>query len=57
MNICEECGLPIKACNALAMYRDAVAHFRVGLQERGLDDADRAKEWYDKFRKEQRETR
>lgn len=45
MKTCEECGLPIAACNALAMYRKAAEHYKRGRP----DDAERCVESAEEF--------
>lgn len=50
---CEECGLPIKACNALAMYRIAHRQIERGRVEDAKEAGRSANDWYQKFRAEQ----
>ena len=43
--ICEECGLPITICNALASYRRAAKHIDAGRVEQAKDAAATAREF------------
>lgn len=50
MKVCDECGLPMDACSALAMYRKAVEEYGRGRKEEGDRHAEGAKEFYDSYR-------
>lgn len=50
MKICEECGLPILACNAMAMYRKAAEEMGRGRLDQAKSYAESAREWEEEFR-------
>ncbi len=48
--ICDECGLPMPVCSALACYRKAVEYFERGsMIEQGRDMAGAAKAFYEEY--------
>jgi hypothetical protein len=47
--LCEECGLPIAACNALAMYRKAVQYYKLGRAEEANRYVTCAEEDYERY--------
>jgi hypothetical protein len=53
MNLCRECGLPIKACNALAMYRRSHGLFKREKIGEADEAANSANDWYQQFKAEQ----
>lgn len=54
MNICEECGLPIYACNALAAYRKGVEEMARGRSQQAAEYFDVAKDHEAQFNAERR---
>lgn len=50
MTKCEECGLPIAVCNALASYRKAIENFERGKIGAARDMAEFAEEEYKRYR-------
>lgn len=50
--LCQECGLPIKVCNALASYRYAIERVRQGNMIAALDFAESAKTFHDAYLEE-----
>lgn len=54
MNICDECGLPIKACNANAVYQMAARNLERGDTESAKKLMKEAQSWHDEFMKEHR---
>lgn len=49
MNPCEECGLPILICNALASYRRAVSNIDCGNVAEAANYLKSANEDYDEY--------
>ena len=49
MKICEECGLPMKVCNALATYREANKHFLLNRTTEALRSFESAEDWYNQY--------
>jgi len=49
MTNCKECGLPIDACNAMAMYRRCAEEVERGRMDQAEAYAASAKAWYDQF--------
>jgi hypothetical protein len=49
MKTCEECGLPILICNALANYRWAVKWYEAGNKADAVLFASDAKTYYEKY--------
>lgn len=47
---CKECGLPIKLCNAIALYRYSVERFEQGQLEAAKDFATSAERHYRDWR-------
>lgn len=47
---CDECGLPILACNALALYRLSAKELERGRLDEAKNYAEAAREAYDEFR-------
>jgi hypothetical protein len=57
MTICEECGLPMKACSAFAIYRIAIENFQRGQTDTANEYARSARERYDMYIEEWRARR
>ena len=60
MKLCDECGLPIGICNALARYKDAVARarrhgFRDDVEDAFKQAEDYYREYIEEYRKSERE--
>jgi hypothetical protein len=53
--ICQECGLPIKACNAIASFREAVKQFKLGRTAEAERNAEFAEECFGWWMQELRE--
>lgn len=54
MNLCEECGLPILACNALALYRIAKERLDLGRIDEAKQMAASAWDCHQQFEKARR---
>lgn len=50
--LCEECGLPLTICNALAAYRSAVKYYIAGNKEAAISFVADAKDYYEQYRAE-----
>jgi hypothetical protein len=54
MNKCEDCGLPINACNALAVYREVADLLMSGRVDRAKERVESARMFEEAFNQERR---